>query len=84
MGHEQDREEDRRAEGAEVVERQDVGDHVLEREPVAQDTHEERDLEPDEHPDHSHQRVQHEAKRARIHERQEEHGRGTAAYEGHE
>ena len=84
MGHEQDRERDRRAEGTEVVERQHVGDHVLERESIPQDAHEERDLEPDEHADDRYQRVQHEAKRTSVRERQEQRGRGVAAHQGHE
>jgi hypothetical protein len=76
-------EQQRRAQRAQVVERQDVRDDVLEVEPIAQDAHQQRDLEPDQDADDQHHAVKHDAEAVCETEGQKEDRRREAADQPH-
>ena len=77
------REQQRRAQRAQVVEGQDVRDDVLEVEAIAQDPHQQRDLEPDQDADDEHHAVEHDAKAVGEAEGQKENRRREAADQAH-
>ena len=82
MRDEDEREEERRGERAEVVERQDLGDEVLEGDRPAQEPEHERDLEADEDADAEDEAVEDGVEPAVRDEREGEDRRREAAEEG--
>ena len=84
LRHQPQREQQRRRQRAQVVERQDARDEVVQRELVLQDADEERNLQADEHPGGGDPAVQHDPKGVDLGEREEEHRRGEAADDAHQ
>ena len=71
--HEDQREEQRGEERADVVEGEDLRDEILELQPILQDAQQQRNLEADERADEQDQRVEQNAKRADMREEPEQH-----------
>ncbi len=79
LGHEHEREQQRRGERADIVERQHARDEILELELTFEQPHQERQLEPDQHADRGDEREQHDLEVHDRAERQEQHRRRHAA-----
>ena len=79
LRHENGREQNRRDQRSEIIERQHVGDHVFELEAVPQNSHEQRDLEADERSDDHDQGIQDRTEHVGPAEGEEERRRGEAA-----
>ena len=78
MRNQQQREQQRGGERADIVEGQHLGDQVAELQPVLEDAHEQRDLQPHQRADHQHQAIERQAEVLHAIEQQEQQ-RGRAA-----
>src|SRR5579884_2077574 len=76
-----DREQDRRAECAQIIERQNAGNQFAKLQPVLQNAHQQRNLEAHQHADGDHNEIEQQPERLRVGEGEEQHGGRESAHQ---